>query len=137
MGLYGKASSTLKYAWLSVMEQSEIQTLYIVPCPFSVALCDTLHKQCSLISYIRPLADIFHNPSFPPGMNIQAFSWWLNKGLFSYRTFNSMGPISLGYCLSKLEMPISEKFRLSQIRHLLNSIWSDKNEPAKSTPYEQ
>lgn len=78
----------------------------------SLALCDILHKHPSLVSNTRPLSHLFHNLSFPPSMNIKAFQWWLSKGLFRIgHFFNSMGPISLGYCISKLEMPIAEKIQ--------------------------
>lgn len=47
--------------------------------------------------------------------------------------FISTGPITLGYIVEIK----SEEFRLSWIRHFLNSIWSAKNEPPKATPYGQ
>lgn len=47
----------------------------------SVALCDSLHNR-NLTSKWQPLAHIFHNPQFPPGMDIKAFQWWLDKGLY-------------------------------------------------------
>lgn len=47
-----------------------------------------------------------------------------------------MGPISLGYCISKLQMPNNKKFRLSQITHFLHTIWSNEPDPPKPTPYE-
>lgn len=71
-------------------------------------------------------------------MNILAFQWWLNKVLFKIgHFFTSTGPVSIGYPISKLEMPNNEKFRLSQIKHFLHTIWSDKSEPRKPTVYEQ
>lgn len=55
-----------------------------------------------------------------------------------YRHFiNSSGPLSFSYCVSKLEMPLSEKFRFTQISHFLNSIWVTKPRPLIVTPYEQ
>lgn len=104
----------------------------------SVALSDTLQKQSSLISALKPLSHLFHNPSFQPRMNIQAFRWWLNKGLFRIGHFlTSSGPITLGTCLSKLEMPDTEIFRLSQIRHFLHALWTDKSPFPNPTAYEQ
>lgn len=71
-------------------------------------------------------------------MNILAFQWWLNKGLFTIgHFFTASGPISLGYCIGKLDVPNNEKFRLSQIMHFLHTIWADKPEPLKPNPYEQ
>lgn len=103
----------------------------------SLALCDQLHKIPSLISTLRPLTHIFHNPDFPPRINILAFSWWLNKGLLRIGNyFTSTGPISIAFCSSKLEMPPTEWFRYTQILHFLHSIWPNKSEPPRVTTYE-
>lgn len=78
----------------------------------------------------KPQSHLFHNLSFQSGRNIQAFRWWLNKGLFRIRHFfTSSGPITLGICLSKLEMSDAERFRLSQIRHFLHTLWIYKSVP--------
>lgn len=91
----------------------------------SLALCDKLHKQTTLISNMRPLSHLFHNPEFPPGINMLAFCWWLNKGLFIIgHLFSLNRPFLVQYCMSKLEMAILEKFRFSQITHFLHTIWS-------------
>ena len=90
----------------------------------SMSLCDSLHKLPSLVSHWHPLAHIFHNSRFQPGLDIVAFKWWLDKGLYRIgHFFNSNGPLTLGYCISKLEMPPSEKFRFYQLSHFLNQIW--------------
>lgn len=76
-----------------------------------VALCNTLHKHHSLISPLRPLPHIFHNPKFPPGLNIKAFCWWTNKGLYPIGHFLSpAGSLTLKHCRKTLEMPNSEMF---------------------------
>lgn len=48
----------------------------------SIALCDVLHKSPKICSELHPLTHIFHNPLYPPGMDIRAFQRWLHKGLF-------------------------------------------------------
>lgn len=45
----------------------------------TLALWDRLQKHSALTSDFRPLAHLFRNPEFPPGQNILAFKWWLNK----------------------------------------------------------
>lgn len=48
----------------------------------SLVLCDSLHKFITLTSRWQPLAHIFNNPLFLPGLNIKAFQWWLDKSLY-------------------------------------------------------
>lgn len=48
-----------------------------------------------------------------------------------------MGPLSVSYCISKLEMPSTEKFRHSQISPFLHSIWNNKPDPPRITSYER
>lgn len=96
----------------------------------SMALCDTLYKKHYLTSPWLPLAHIFHNPQFQPGMNIEAFRWWLDKGLYRIgQFFINSGPISLKYCISKLEMPASETFRYYQLSHFLRGVWKSSPTP--------
>lgn len=100
----------------------------------SMALWDRLQKSPALTSPIRPLS---HNPEFPPGQNILAFKGWLNKGLYRIGHFlNSTGPLSVGYCVSKLDMPNSERYRLHQITHFLRSKWSKDSGLPSLTAYE-
>lgn len=104
----------------------------------SMALCASLHKMRPLTSTWQPLAHIFHNPRFPPGLDIQAFKWWLDKGLYRIgHFFNSNGPLALPYCTSKLDKPPSEKFRFYQISHFLKLLWKSSEIPLSVTPYEQ
>lgn len=42
--------------------------------PHSMRIWDKLKNYPELVSPIRPLAHLFHNPQIPPGMNIGAFS---------------------------------------------------------------
>lgn len=41
----------------------------------SISLSTKLFRQNSLTSSMKPLAHIFHNSEFPPGINIKAFKW--------------------------------------------------------------
>lgn len=103
----------------------------------SVTLCDSLYKLNTITSAWQPLAHIFHNPQFPPGMDIKAFQWWLNKGLYRIgHYFNSKWPLKLSHCVNKLEMPPSDKFRFFQFSHFLNSIRIHKPNPLRVTLYE-
>lgn len=49
---------------------------------YSFTLWDFLGDHSQIVSLIRPLSHIFHNPLFPPGLDITAFKWWLDKGLY-------------------------------------------------------
>lgn len=46
------------------------------------SLWDNLRHHSQLTSKLESLMHLFQNPVFPPRMEIKAFSWWLNKGLF-------------------------------------------------------
>lgn len=142
-----------KPAWLSMERQAVLHHMidYLLWCPCSqwppimapmllntLALCDTLHKQKSLVFPLKPLAHIFHNPEFIPGLNISAFTWWLNKGMFRIgHIFTSSGPLTLNDCTYKLEMANAEKVCFNQIMMFLNSIWTDKSITPKPTAYQQ
>lgn len=105
---------------------------------YSLALCDSLHKLNTITSKWQPLAHIFNNPLFPPGIDIKAFQWWLDKGLYRIGHFvNSSGSLKLAQCISKLEMPPTEKCCFHQIAHFLHSISSQELLPLTVTPYEQ
>lgn len=70
-------------------------------------------------------------------MDIKTFRWWLDKGMYRIgHFFSSLGPISLSHCTSKLEMPVSEKFRFLQISHFLHTLWKYKPDPQKFMTYE-
>lgn len=51
----------------------------------SCANWDILRNQPTLVSSTHPLAHIFHNPEFPPGMDTRSFKLWLDKGLYAVR----------------------------------------------------
>lgn len=90
-----------------------------------------------MASPMKPLAHIFHNAEFPPGVNIKAFKWWTDKGLYRIgHFFTTTGPITLTYCQNTLEKPDSEKFRFTQISHFLHSIWRNNLNSLSITPYE-
>lgn len=90
----------------------------------SISLSTKLFRQATLTSPLKPLSHIFHNADFPPGVNIQAFRWWTDKGLYRIAHFlTSSGSLTLSYCKNKLDMPDSERFRFAQISHFLHSIW--------------
>lgn len=76
----------------------------------SMALCDALLANPTLTSELRPLTYLLHNPLFPPGLDIRAFQWWLNKGLFRLGHFlSSMGPLTLNpLCTQAGDAPIGK-----------------------------
>lgn len=89
----------------------------------SISLSSKLFTHTSIISPLRPLSHIFHNIKFPPELNIQAFRWWTDKGLYRIGHFlTKTGPLTLSYCKHKLDMPNMEQFRFTQISHFLNAI---------------
>lgn len=101
----------------------------------SIALCSKLYTRHSLTFTLKSLAHIFHNTNFPLGVNIQAFRWWTDKGLYRIGHFLSpAGHLTLSHCRKKLDMPETEVFRFSQISHFLNSIWTNKKEPPHDNP---
>lgn len=103
----------------------------------SLRIWDTLRKDPSLVSQSKPLAHIFRNPDFHPGLDIKAFQWWLDRGMYRIGNyFTSAGPISLAHCIKHLDLPISERFRYMQLSHFLHSIWVSKPDPPQFTPYE-
>lgn len=53
----------------------------------SYSLLDSLKGHTELISQIRPLALLFHNLQFIPGMNIRDFQWW-TRGCTELDTFS-------------------------------------------------
>lgn len=103
----------------------------------SLVILDTLKSNPHLISKWHPLSHIFRNPLFPPGMNIKAFSWWLNKGMYRIGHFiHPTGPLTRTYCISKLDMPPEEHYRLRQLRNFLHKLWSSTPNPLTLTEYE-
>lgn len=90
----------------------------------SFGLWDRLLSSPLLTSTFTTLSHIFHNPDFPSSMDIGAFKWWKEEGL--YRTgyfFTYRGPFTPSHCSSVLEMPQMEWFSFYQIAHFLCSIW--------------
>lgn len=68
----------------------------------SFTLWDSLREHSQLTSPIKPLSHIFHNPHFPPGIDIRVFKWWLDKGLYRIdHFFLPSDPLSKAYCISK------------------------------------
>lgn len=81
-----------------------------------MALWDELKQFPSLISKCKPLAHIFNNPDFQPGLDIKAFRCWLDRGMDRIgHFFTAVGPITLAYCSKKLEIPDFERFRFQHI----------------------
>ena len=103
----------------------------------SYALWDRIRHLPALVSKAQPLANIFQNPNFPPGMGNKAFSWWLDKGLYRIGHYlTTKGPLTLEHCLTKLDLPDTEKPRFSQISQFLQTLWTEKPLPPKITDYE-
>lgn len=101
----------------------------------SFALWDSLRSSTALVSAYRYLTHLF-NTDFPPGRNILAFKWWLDKGLYLIgHFFTAAGPFTLNHCIKQLDLPGSEHFRFNQIAHFLQSLWTDKPLPPKFTDY--
>lgn len=87
---------------------------------------------------IRDLTDLrvpapctyLHNPDSTPGLDIKAFKWWLDKGMYQIgHFFTPSGPISQSYGVQKLD--------LGAIQHFLHKIRDSKPTPPKITLYEQ
>lgn len=98
-----------------------------------VSLKTNLH----LISKWHPLSHLFCNPLFLPGMDIKAFSPWLNKGMYRIGHFiHPTGPITLAYYISKLQKALIREFHLRQIKHFLHKLWTCKPDPLTFTNYE-
>lgn len=101
----------------------------------SLALWDSLKQNPLLISHWHLLSHIFRNPLFPPGMDIRAFQWWLDKGLYRIGHFvSAVGPLTYTHCSSRLDMPRMERFH--QISHFLHSLGSSTPTPLTVTAYE-
>lgn len=81
----------------------------------SFALWDRLRFNTLLISKFTPLAHIFHNPDFPPGMDIRAFKWWTDKGLYHNGVLFYLSRPLLSQSSTKLDMPPSERFCFYQM----------------------
>lgn len=91
----------------------------------------------ALVSAFTPLDHLFHYPSFPPGMEIRAFKWWMDKGLYRIGHFYLyIGLVTMTHCINNLEMPHTEWFRFIQIAHFLSGLCSP-SDPASLTSYEQ
>lgn len=102
----------------------------------SFKLWDDMKHLPTLISDIRPLDHIFHNPRFSPGMDIKSFHWWLDKGMYRIGHYFSLsGLISMKHCVEKL--PDSEKFRFLQISHFLSTLRKNNSTPPEFTQYER
>lgn len=103
----------------------------------SFAMWDQVRSGPLLSSTFTPLAHMFRNPDFPPGMDIKAFRWWTDKSLYCIgHFFTHRGPLTLSHCSSVLEMPPTERFSFYQIANFLRSIWPS-GKPPTLTAYEQ
>lgn len=104
----------------------------------SFSLWDNLSSHPPLVSSLKPLAHLFRDPLFPPGLEIKAFRWWLKKGLYRISNFlRPLGPLTKAYCISKLDMLPSELFCFTQIFNYLNKLWSSTSEGHNITAYEK
>lgn len=72
------------------------------------ALLDHVCDNPGLVSDFSPLDHLFHNPAFPLGLDIGAFKWWTDKGLYGIGHFYThRGPLTLSHCTANLQMPPS------------------------------
>lgn len=88
--------------WVHLQQQAFLSytTDHLLWCPFndrpliqsptlshSLVLWDRLKPNSRLITKYTPLAHIFHNPDFPLCMDLKAFKWWTDKGLYRIGIF--------------------------------------------------
>lgn len=89
----------------------------------SLAIWERVWSNPNFISPYHPLAHFFNNPTFPLDQDLEAFQWWLNKGLSRIDDFlTPRSPFTLQHCCSKLKMPALETFRFYQILHFLRFL---------------
>lgn len=70
-------------------------------------------------------------------MDIKAFQWWLDKGLYRIGHFVNPASLNLAHCISKLDMPRTESFRYRQIANFLQSLRFSTSIPLSITDYER
>lgn len=78
--------------WASPKSRPPIMALTL---SHSLALWDKLSKLRSITSVSKHLAHLFNNPDFPPGLNVVAFKWWLEKGLYRIGHFFLLQVLSI------------------------------------------
>lgn len=87
-----------------------------------VHIWDRSRNRSSLSSPHTPLALIFCNPEFPPGLTPQVFQWWLNKGLLRTGDFLNGDQLhTIQYFKDEFQMPPREIFRYNQIASFARS----------------
>lgn len=95
-------------------------------CPslsFSLNLWDRLSTAYGFRSQHNPLAPLFGNTLFTPGLQPRNFLWWTNKGLIRIADYcDHRGALSKSTLQEKYEFPNSELFRFTQIRHFLATL---------------
>lgn len=92
-----------------------------------------MHSNPLLISKLTPFVHI-HITDFPPGMDIRAFNWWMDKGL--YHILYHQDPLTLSNCCAKLEMPPSRRFYFKKLTcgyRVFPPPWQLKNNCALKT----
>lgn len=88
----------------------------------SIHLWDMSCRRWLLHSSHTPVAPLFSDPLFPPGMQPEVFGLWLNESLYridDYLDHRRIRPPS--YFMNSLEMPSMENFHLQQIYHFFNT----------------
>lgn len=95
------------------------------------------HNRSSLSSPHTPLAPIFCNPEFSPGLTPQLFQWWLNKGLLRIGDFLNGNQLhTIQYFKDEFLMPPSEIFRYNQIALFARSKLNQVVGPLTFTTFE-
>lgn len=87
MGAIRETCSTLVYVGPLTLVSPKKSTPNLVPHPIPLYFlvgfpCRIGLEISSLTCDIQPLNHIFHNPWFPPGIDIGAFKWRLAKGMY-------------------------------------------------------
>lgn len=124
-----QAISFLSY-WFLLWHLSKVRPPVMVSTlSHTFALWDWFPTNPALISAFSPLDHLFHNPAFPPGMEIRDFKCPY-KGLYHIGHFYMRGgPFTLSYCINNLEKPNNERFRFLQILHLLSGLLPSSDLP--------
>ena len=103
----------------------------------TLVLWDSLKNNPSLISKGRPLSNIFIDPFFTSKIDKDSFKWWHDKGLYRIgRFFSRSGPLPEQHFIDKLDLPVSEKLRFSQLHDYAQSLWDNDSISGLLTPYE-
>lgn len=98
----------------------------VMLCPtltFSLHLWDRLLASHGFKYLHTPLAPLFGNPPFTPGLHSHNFAWWTNKGLIRIAGFcDHTGVLSKQVLQEKCHLPNSELYRHTQITHFLGTL---------------